>query len=192
MSQTYPLMRGLAPLIVAIFGALVLGERLGPLGWLGVLLVCTGVVGIALVRAALSRGTLIALANAVVIAAYTLVDGTGVRLSGSPIAYTLWLGLLTAIPFLFWVLVRERAAFFAYARRNALLGAAGGLATLAAYGLALWAMPEAPIAIVAALRETSILFGTLIAVLVLREPVTAARIAATLIIALGAMVLRLA
>ena len=139
-----------------------------------------------------ARGVALALGNALVIAAYTLVDGTGARLSGSAASYTLWLAILTAAPFAVWVLVRRRAAFVAFARTNWLLGAAGGVATTASYGLALWAMTEAPIALVAALRETSIVFGTIIAALVLRERITAPRLVATGVIVAGAVVLRLA
>ncbi len=193
MSQAYPLMRGFAPLIVASVGTVAIGEHPTPIAWAGIALISAGVLSLALRgRVANGRGIAFALTNAVVIATYTLVDGTGVRLSGSPAGYTLWLSLLTAIPFLIYVLVRRREAFFAYARTNWWLGAAGGVATVTSYGLALWAMTEAPIALVAALRETSILFGTLIAFFILREKIDAPRLVATLIIAAGAIVLRLA
>jgi drug/metabolite transporter (DMT)-like permease len=128
----------------------------------------------------------------VVIASYTLVDGTGVRLSGVPPAYALTLSLLTAVPFTAWMLLTRRPAFVAAVRSRWHLGLLGGLATVSSYGLALWAMTEAPVALVAALRETSIVFGTLIAYFVLRERIDPPRLAATAIIVLGAIVLRLA
>jgi drug/metabolite transporter (DMT)-like permease len=193
MSQAYPLMRGFAPLIVASVGTVAIGEHPSLTAWAGIALISIGVLSLAL-RGRLTnrRGIAFALANAVVIATYTLVDGTGARVSGSPAGYTLWLSLLTAIPFLIYVLVSRRQAFLAYARTNWWLGIAGGVATVTSYGLALWAMTEAPIALVAALRETSILFGTLIAFFILREKIDAPRLVATLIIAAGAIVLRLA
>ena len=193
MSQAYPLMRGLAPLLVAGVGMVVLQEYPSPIAWAGVVLISAGVLSLALRgRTSHGRGVALALCNAVVIAAYTLVDGTGVRLSGSPAAYALTLSLLTAVPFTAWFLIKHRAQFLFELRRRWHLGLAGGLATVSSYGLALWAMTEAPVALVAALRETSIAFGTLIAFLVLREPVSPLRLLATGTIVAGAIVLRLA
>lgn len=194
MSQVYPLMRGLAPLLVASVGTVLLGEHPGLFGWLGIGLVCGGVLSLAVGghRAGARRGVVLALVNAVVIATYTLVDGTGARLSGAPISYVLWLNILAGLPFLLWALLRHRQPLLAHIRRNWLLGFAGGIANIASYGLALWAMTQAPIAIVAALRETSILWGTMIAVLILRERIDAHRLIATGIIAAGAIALRLA
>jgi drug/metabolite transporter (DMT)-like permease len=193
MSAVYPLMRGVAPLLVAGVGTVAIGEHPTPLAWAGIALVSGGVLSLAFGgRAASGRGIALALGNAVVIATYTLVDGTGVRLSGSPAGYTLWLAVMAASPFVGWILVRRRAAFLAHARRYYALGTVGGIATLASYGLALWAMTVAPVAVVAALRETSILFGTLIAALILRERITLPRLIATGLIAAGAIVLRLA
>jgi drug/metabolite transporter (DMT)-like permease len=138
------------------------------------------------------KGIALALFNAVVIASYTLVDGHGVRLSGSPVAYTLWVFLLTGIPLGGWALATRGRGAFARAGLDWRVGLIGGLGTLAAYSLVLWAMMTAPVAVVAALRETSILFGTAISALVLKERVGAARLAAACIIALGAVALRLA
>jgi drug/metabolite transporter (DMT)-like permease len=194
MSQTYPLMRGLAPVLVAAAGAAWLGERLSPAAWAGVALVASGVAGMALgAPGRRSRaGTLLALANAVVIATYTLIDGAGVRLSGAPVAYAMWLFLLAVPPLLGWALVARRAAFLRYARGNLRLGMVGGIGNMGSYGLALWAMTGAPVAVVAALRETSILFGMAIAGLVLGERVGRGRLAAAGLIVLGAVGLRLA
>src|SRR5262249_49284732 len=133
----------------------------------------------------------LALANSVVIAGYTMIDGIGVRKSGSPIAYTLWNSILTAVPLLLWALVRYRGGFISYARARGALALFGGFATTTSYGLALFAMTQAPIALVAALRETSILFATVIAALVLRERVTWARGLASALIAAGAVSIRL-
>jgi drug/metabolite transporter (DMT)-like permease len=193
MSTAYPLMRGLAPMIVAGVGTVTVGEHPTAFGWLAIALISIGVMSLAFRRRiADGRGIAIALCNAVVIASYTLVDGTGVRLSGVPPAYALTLSLLTAVPFTAWMLLTRRPAFVAAVRSRWHLGLLGGLATVSSYGLALWAMTEAPVALVAALRETSIVFGTLIAYFVLRERIDPPRLAATAIIVLGAIVLRLA
>ncbi len=193
MSQAYPLMRGSAPLIVALVTAFVIGDHLTPAAWTGVILVSAGVTGTALAArgAGNGRGVAIALANAVVIAGYTISDGLGVRLSGAPAAYTMWLFVLTGVPLVGWALV-ARPDFPRYALRNAPLGLVGGVGTLASYGLALWGMTVAPVAVIAALRETSILFAAAIAALVLKEHITPVRLAAIAVIAAGAVALRLA
>ncbi len=194
MSLAYPLMRGVAPALVAGVGVIWLGEHLSPGAWAGVALICAGVLATALSALAHgSRGGVsAALLNACVIATYTLIDGAGVRLSGAPIAYSCWLFALNALPLVGWALLARRRALLAYARRNLGLGLVGGFFSAASYGLALWAMTGAPIAVVAALRETSILFGLAIANLLLRERIGPRRIAAAILIALGAVSLRLA
>ena len=172
MSRVYPIMRGTAPLIVVVISAVLLNEVVPLPGWAGIALISAGIMSLAFVgipgtpRAA---GTGFALANAVVIAGYTLIDGAGVRVSGSAVAYTLWLYVLTGVPLVVWALIARRTAFVTLARTEFHLGLIGGLATLISYGLALWAMTLAPIPLVAALRETSILWGTAIVGLVLRE-----------------------
>jgi len=194
MGQTYPLMRGTAPLLVALASVAWLGEPLTLLAWIGVGVICAGILGMAVDgrRGGERTGMVLALLNAIVIAGYTVIDGIGVRRSGAPAAYTLWIFLLTGLPLLAWAMLARRRAFAGYAARNWHLGLIGGVGTLASYGLALWAMTKAPIAVVAALREISILFGAAIAVLVLKERISLARIAAVCVIAGGAAILRMA
>jgi drug/metabolite transporter (DMT)-like permease len=193
MSQSYPLMRGSAPVLVALVSAWALGERLSGPAWVGVLTVCCGIIAIAASgRSGDPKGLRFALLNGVVIACYTLIDGLGVRRSGAPAGYTAWVVLLTGVPLSLWGIGSNRSRFWPYLQRHWRLGIAGGLATTLSYGLALWAMTLAPIAVVAALRETSILFGTLIAGLVLKERIGGVRIASACMIAGGAIVLRLA
>ncbi|MGY2400395.1 EamA family transporter [Pseudomonas sp. SDO5271_S396] len=192
MSQTYPIMRGTAPLLVAAASVLWLSEPLSAFAWCGIAVICVGILSMAAAPSAGQRkGLILALVNAGVIAGYTLIDGVGVRKSAAPAAYTLWIFLLTGIPLAAWALAARRAQFTAYVARHWRLGVVGGLGTIASYGLALWAMTAAPIATVSALRETSILFGVLISALVLKEHLTRTRIIAACIIAAGAMVLRL-
>ncbi len=192
MSQTYPLMRGAAPLIVAFVEAFKMSGSLSPFAWTGVVVICLGVFSIALGGGSNDRpGVRLALLNALVIAGYTLVDGLGVRRSGAPAAYTLWVFFLSGVPLTLWAMTARRSTFIPYLGRHWPLGIAGGIGTTSSYGLALWAMTIAPIAVVAALRETSILFGTLIAGIVLRESVGPRRLIAACIIAAGAALLRL-
>ncbi|MBN8969076.1 MAG: EamA family transporter [Rhizobiales bacterium] len=193
MSQTYPLMRGTAPLLVAIISVAVLGGHLSASAWVGIAIICAGILAMATSGHSKNKaGLALALLNAGVIASYTLVDGLGVRLSGAPAAYTLWIFLLTGIPLIVWTFVARRAEFQGYIAANWHLGLVGGAGTIISYGLALWAMTLAPVAVIAALRETSILFGTAISALVLKERVSMVRMVAVCIIAIGAGILRFA
>ncbi|MCI1034550.1 DMT family transporter [Raoultella terrigena] len=192
MSQTYPLMRGTAPLLVAIVSVVFLGDRLSPLAWAGIGVICLAILAMAYTgRASSRRGVVLALINACFIAGYTLVDGTGVRLSGSALGYTLWSFLMNGSCLLVWATIARRREVSRYLRQHWHKGLLGGVSTMGSYGLALWAMTQAPLAVVAALRETSILFGALIAFVLLKERVIPLRIAAACGIAAGAILLRL-
>ncbi|HEU4386104.1 MAG TPA: DMT family transporter [Anaeromyxobacteraceae bacterium] len=192
-SPAYTLMRGTAPALTAL-GGWVAGERLGGSQWLGVLLVSGGVAVMGTLgrRAAASRrATAWALSNAVVIAAYTLVDGRGVRLSGHAPSYTLWVFFLDVLPLLAWTLATRGREAARYAARRWRRGLAGGALMVSAYALVLWSMTRAPVAAVAALRETSVVFAALIGARLLKEPFGAARIAAAAVVAAGAALLEL-
>jgi drug/metabolite transporter (DMT)-like permease len=195
MSHSYPIMRGTAPLIIAALSAWLVGESVSEAQWLGIALICGGVLGLAVhapVQSTRHRSaTAFALGNACVIAGYTLVDGLGVRRSGAPAAYTLWVFLLTGLEMLPWILIWRRREFGACLRGQWWQGLAGGGGTVLSYGLVLWAMTVAPVAMVAALRETSILFATVISALLLKERVTLQRLACTGLIIAGAVALRL-
>ncbi len=105
IALAYPLMRGVAPMMTLVTSWLLLGEVLPPLGWIGIAAICGGVVALAQRRgdAAEARAARFALANAVVISAYTLNDAVGVRVSHTPLTYTLWMFPLSAIPTLLWL-----------------------------------------------------------------------------------------
>lgn len=206
MSQTYPLMRGTAPLLVAIVSGPIIGEHLSGPEWIGVGLICAGIWGIGaggLFRKStgpraggwkirVPKATRLALVNSVVIATYTLIDGAGARASGAPVTYTAWIALFTALPMMAWILIRRPADLARALHSRWWVGIVGGIGNVGAYALVLWAMTKAPIAAVAALRETSILFATATAVFVLKEKVDRYRIGAAVVIASGVMVLRLA
>ncbi|WP_278940708.1 DMT family transporter [Pseudomonas helleri] len=193
MSQTYPIMRGAAPLIVALAGTLFLEETLSSPAWLGVCIICSGILIMLWSGGQKSQeGLILALLNALVISGYTLVDGVGVRLSAAPASYTLWIFLITGASIVCWATLTQWSQTRDYLRLNWHLGAIGGLGTLVSYGLALYAMTQAPVAVVAALRETSILFSAVISWLILKEHITVVRCVSVCVIAIGAITLRLA
>jgi drug/metabolite transporter (DMT)-like permease len=213
LGVAYPLMRGSAPALTAVLGVLLLGETLNMSAITGVALVCAGVLsmGVAAWRNGSSSNGLqspsvqgftimVALLNAVVIASYTLVDGAGVRIAGNPWSYTLSLFIGTALLMGLMALARGRWQAKALnntvqrmSRREGLrLAAWGGAGTLGAYGLVLWAFAQAPVALVAALRETSIVFALLLGAVFLKERLTRPKLIAVALIAAGAVCLKLA
>jgi len=192
MSQSYPLMRGTAPLLVALISVLILGDTLSAMAWVGIVVICLSILGMAFNgRHQARRGIVLALLNSCFIAAYTLVDGTGVRVAGSALGYTLWTFFMNGFCLLLWAMLTRRQAISRYLVANWKKGLPGGIGTMGSYGLALWAMTQAPLAVVAALRETSILFGAVIAFALLKEKVAGLRIVAACGIAAGAILLRL-
>ena len=199
LGLTYPLMRGLGPVLVALASSSAIGEPLSAAAWGGVLAVSVGVLLLGLTRHALDnrKAVAFALANAVVIGVYTVVDGLGVRAAqqagGNALQYVALLFALDGWPFGLLVLHRRGfAAAWPYARARAPLATLGAAASLGSYGIALWAMTRAPVAVVAALRETSVLFAALLGTLVLKETFTWRRAAGTTVIVGGVMALRLA
>ena len=194
LSHGYPIMRGLAPLIVSLSAVAWLGEAPKPMVWLGVLLICGGVLSLGFIgfRWRESRVSLgWALANACIIASYTLVDAAGVRVSGKPESYVVWLFALDALPFTVMVYFLKREQLIAYAKRSWLRGLVGGTLSAGAYGVVLWAMTRAPVAAVAALRETSVIFAALIGAWLLKEGHIARRIAGAATVALGVVALKI-
>lgn len=196
LSFVYPIMRGSAPAMSAIAAALLLSEVPAAGGWLGVSLICGGVMLLAgdswRTRSFHARSALFAAGTACVIVVYTLIDGIGVRLSGHAASYTGWVFLLTAVPLLVIFLARDHANTASYLQQHWQRGLFGGFCALASYALALWAMTRAPIALVAALRETAVIFAALIAAIVLRERITRVRYLSILIVTAGAITIKLA
>ncbi len=203
LGLTYPIMRGSAPLLVALASVVLLGETLSAAAWLGVLGVTAGVLLLGLGAGAdpfhHRRALGYALANACVIACYTVVDGQGVRttasVGASAFSYVLMLFVLDGLPYPAWVWWRRdaagRQALLAHARRRWLVATLGGLASLGSYGIALWAMTRAPVAVVSALRETSVLFATGLSLAVLKERLIPRRALGALVIVGGVVALRL-
>jgi drug/metabolite transporter (DMT)-like permease len=195
LSFSYPIMRGGGPLIVTAAGALVFGEVL-PWGRLaGVLLICAGILAFATHPAAnphaLRHSLAHALGNAAVIAAYTLIDARGARLSGAPVSYTLWFFVANGVVIVALGWLQRGAAVPGHLRRHWRRAALGGALSAGAYAIALWAMTQAPVALVAVLRETSVVFAAVLGALFLKERFTPRRIAATLTVLAGLAALRL-
>ena len=191
VSLAYPLMRGTAPMLTALVAVAVLGERLSAWSAAGIAGISLGVILMAKRSGepGESRAIPFALANAVVIAAYTLNDALGARASHAPLAYTLWVEPLACAPTLLWLL-RGRPLLLPNGR-ELLRGIGGGGASVGAYAIALWAMTLAPIAPVAAARETAMLFGVAFARIFLGERPGARGWAAAVLIAAGAATMRL-
>jgi len=195
LSQVYPIARGAAPLLTAALAALWLQETLGRAGWAGVTVLAGGILlltfkGGRTLASVDGRAVAFALATSLTITAYTLVDGIGARLAGSSLAYTVWLFIGDGITMALYgwlrigpVLMRDFCAHWRIA-------AAGAALSTAAYAIAIWAMTVAPIALVAALRETSVLFAALFATLFLREPMLPVRLVAAGLVLAGALLLR--
>jgi drug/metabolite transporter (DMT)-like permease len=196
LGQVYPIARGAAPLMTAGLATLIVGEHLGVLGWCGIVLLVFGVCLLSLRGgrdlARIDRKAVgYALFTAITICVYSVVDGIGARASQNSTAYAFWLFIGFAFVLPPYAALRAGAGVFKpmliYWRR----GLTGGAMQVVSYGVTLWAMTVAPIALVAALRETSVLFGTLIAVVVLKEPLRPVRIAAALLIVAGLVLIRL-
>lgn len=191
MSLAYPVMRGSAPLIVALAGVPLLGEHLPLSTWIGITVISAGILYMACVKHEHgSTGLTFALLTACLIALCTLIDAEGARRSQSPAAYTLWIFALTGLALGTWAATARRNEFVCFLKQNWQLSTLAGVGALCSYGTALWAMTMAPVAVVAALRETTVLFGAIIAWSVLKERVGRSRIIAISIIAVGAVILR--
>ena len=201
--QVYPLARGTSPLVVTILAAVFVHEHLVLAQIAGVVVVSAGLAFLVLAGAGLAwRGSegvahpgkqraafLAAVGTGLTIAAYTTVDGVGVRLSASPVGYIGWLMLLESLGVPMFALTRRRDVLLKQPRRILLAGLTAGALSVLAYGLVLWAQTRGALAPIAALRETSVIFGAIIGTLVFREPFGRTRIAATVLVVAGIVLL---
>jgi drug/metabolite transporter (DMT)-like permease len=202
--QVYPLARGMSPLVVTVLAAVFAAERpsLPQIG--GVLVITSGLALLVLAGRRTDRGSdrgagrhsgpgraalLAAGGTGLTIAAYTTVDGLGVRLSGSPAGYIGWLMLLESLCVPAWALVRRRDVLGGLPPRVLLSGVSAGMLAVLAYGLVLWAQTRGALAPIAALRETSVIFGALIGTMVFRERFGRSRMMATALVVLGVLLL---
>jgi drug/metabolite transporter (DMT)-like permease len=195
LSQVYPIARGGAPVVVALGAWLLAGERLSREEALGVLTVSGGIVSLAWRDGALGRAgegpaVVFALMTACAIGLYSIIDGLGVRSAGTTAGYILWLLALDGLPFTAFVLWRRRGRLRASFGPSLGPGIGAALISSLAYGIVIWAMSIAPMAQVAALRETSVVMAAAIGALFLGEPFGRRRIAAAAVVALGALLLQ--
>jgi drug/metabolite transporter (DMT)-like permease len=196
LSLIYPIARGAAPTLVVVAAVPFAGEVPGTGGAFGIALVTAGILALAFARGipqgADARAIGLALATALSVVSYTLIDGLGARASGDAFAYAAWLFVFESLPFVTYALAWRRADFAVHARSNWSRGLAGGLLMMLTYGLVIYAFTQGALAYVSALRETSVLFAAIIGAVMLRESFGPRRVAAAAVIVAGILLMQLA
>jgi drug/metabolite transporter (DMT)-like permease len=193
LSHVYPIARGIAPPLVALAAWAFAGESVGLLGLLAILVISGGIVSLAFTddgRLVAIRPLALGLTTGITIAAYTLFDGLGGRAAGDVFSYIAWLFVIDAVPFsliVAWRYRRRLGPALAACWRPA---ACGGVLSVIAYGLVIWAMSLTPMAAVSALRETSVIVAALIGTRLLREPFGTRRVLAASLVAAGVVLLQ--
>ena len=195
--QVYPLARGTSPLVVTVLALVFVRERPTVPELAGVVVVSAGLGSLVVaggrggvLRAKAAKAALLAaFGTGLTIAGYTTVDGVGVRASASPAGYIGWLILLESLGVPLYLVIRRRTALRHAPVRILAAGLTAGALSLVAYGLVLWAQTRGPLAPIAALRETSVIFGAIIATVVFREPFGRAKIGSTILVAAGIFLL---
>ncbi|WP_309668354.1 DMT family transporter [Tabrizicola sp.] len=194
LSRVYPIARGAAPMVVALVGAAFLADAVSGMQYAGIVTLGAGILLMA--RGVFSRGEdrallPFALGSACATATYTMIDGLGARVSGVPAAYVAWVFVADGTFFTLGMLALRGWDVIPRDGRAWRLGAFASAASYGAYAVSIWAMTIAPIAVVAALRETSILFAVLIGWLAFGEKMTGEKALASAIIVAGVMLTRL-
>lgn len=186
--QTYPIARGSSPLLVSLGATLFAGELPDLISMTGVLLVSAGIISLAFQGRRLGLDSLAyALGTGCFIGAYSLTDGIGARLSGTPVGYSVWMCLLWGVTMPpVYIIVRDWRSLIR-GPRETWVAAGGGIVTLVAYGIIIFAMTLGPMGPVSALRETGVVFAALIGRFFLHERLTGYRIAACIVVAIGAL-----
>jgi len=198
LSLGFPVMRGLAPLLVALLAVSVFNERLSPLGWIGLLtstaaLVAFGMVGGGADRTVPPRNVLgWAAATSLLVAAYSIVDAAGVRAMGPGRGwgFVVWFFALSGLPMMVICSTQRWRSLRTTVAQSWRSGVAAGFLSLVSYGSALLAMGLAPVAQVSAIRETSVVFASVFAWLILGEPLGWRRTALATTIAFGLVLLK--
>lgn len=195
LSIVYPIARGLPPLFVVVGAWAVLGEVPPLLGALGVVAIAGGVITVGLATKKrdakadrrVSRSIALAVATAVFIGGYTLIDGIGVREAGGMVSYLVWLTAIQGALFAIGALAIGGRPLAREVWQRKGIALTTGVLSAGGYAVALWAMERAPLALVAALRETGVLFAAIIGFAFLKEPFGRRRIAAAAVVATGAV-----
>ena len=190
LGQTYPISRGSSPILITLAASVFAGETVGAVAMIGILLVSGSIISLAFRGRKLAVPSLpYALGTGCFIAAYSVTDGIGVRLSGAPMAYTVWMCALWGVLMpLVYVSVRDTKSLFTF-RPGFMTAFIGGLVSLLAYGIVIYAMSAAPMGAVSALRETSVLFAVLIGYFFLGETLTVRKMLACTLIAIGTIII---
>lgn len=191
LSHVYPIARGMSPVLVALGAQVFAGEALPPIAWAGILLASTGIF---MMAGDIFRGAtpplvvLTALATGAMIAAYSLVDGMGVRVAQTAAGYVGWLFIAEIFTAAF-ILARVGKGILKISRKTIILGLMGGIVSSIAYGLVIYVKAIAPLGMVSTLRETSVVFAALIGMLWLGERPWKLRLAASVVVASGVVIL---
>lgn len=192
LSRVYPIARGAAPLIVAVIGAAVLADTVSLRGYAAVLLLGSGVLAMA--RGVFSSGESrrmlpFALGSAMATAGYSLVDGTGARVSGDPVTYVAWLLIFSAMFYTPVVLAMKGRHVLRAIPSGWAPGLLAAAASCSAYAIVVWAMTKAPIALITVLRESSILFAVLIGWILFGERMTRGKALAAVLSVAGVVLI---
>ncbi len=194
LSVVYPLFRGLAPVLVALGAGWFAGEWLSGSAMLGVGLVSLGLIALALFGSKNARPSTETLKwgliTSVMIATYTVVDGSGVRTVDNSFSYILWLFIFEPVPISCWLLLTNRQQWFIYLKSRPGKILFGGVASSTAYALVIYAMSLGAMALVSSLRETSVIFAAIIGSMILKEPFGRQRFVAACMVAMGVIVIR--
>lgn len=195
LSYVYPIARGLGPLLVAVFSGVLLSEHLSLRETIGIVLVSGGIAAVAfghgLPRGLDTRATVFAALTGITIAGYTVVDGIGARSAQDPLSYIVWLNIVEG-PWVILVALHRRGwGVVRHLRQHWWRGAVGGALATFGYGIAIWALSLGSMAHVAALRETSVLFATLMGTFILRESLGKRRIVAAFFVVIGLLTMNL-
>jgi drug/metabolite transporter (DMT)-like permease len=193
LSQVYPLSRGVAPLIVAGLAVFVLGETLGTQALIALILISCGIISMMFSgkgAAGQPKAVAAALATGCMIAGYTVADGAGARLSADAHTYLLWLNVFNGIPIILVAAARRRRVFVPQLKLVWKTGALSAIVALFAYWIVLWASTQAPLALVAAVREVSIAFAVMIGVMFLNERLNLRKVLSIFVTLSGTVLLR--
>lgn len=194
LTLVYPIARGIAPLIVASISVVFLAVELNTAEIVGVLTIGAGIMSLALVRKSdgqrNGKAVVLALITGCFIASYSLVDGTGARIAGTAVGFYGWLAIGSTFGYSAILTLWNPAIIRQALQTRKLKGFLGGSASFVAFALVIWAFTQAPIALVTALRETSIIFALLIGVFVLKEKLDLLKLVSTMITVAGAIMLK--
>jgi drug/metabolite transporter (DMT)-like permease len=194
LTQVYPIARGVAPLLVACVSVLYLGVDLSGEELMAIGLIALGILSIALVRGAdglrNTKAAGMALMTGCFIASYSLIDGMGARLAGTALGFYAWLGIANSIVFAIYLSVTTPKVLGDLLGKGRMVFLVGGTASFAAYSLVIWSFTQAPIALVTALRETSIIFALFLGVGFMGERLSLAKVFSTMVTLCGVALLR--